>query len=70
MIRDGYIPAASNFFYIQKKFAKEVTFYTTYRKLNYTTGTIPLGAKFYDYSVASQKNEDDLDMNYERKINT
>ena len=31
---------------------------------------MPLGAKYYDNSVASQKNQDDLHMSYESKIHT
>ena len=36
-------------------FKKSKAGYTTYRILNYITRTMPLGAKCYDYSMASQK---------------
>ena len=43
------------FLHSNKNSQYEFTSYTTNRILNYTTGTMPLGAKYYDYSVASQK---------------
>ena len=43
------------FLHSNKNLQYGFTSYTTYRILNYTTRTMPLGAKYYDYSVASQK---------------
>ena len=43
------------FLHANKNLQYGFTSYTTYRILNYTTRTMPLGAKCYDYSVASQK---------------
>ena len=47
--------AKSFFLRSNKNLQYGFTSYTTYRILNYTTRTMPLGAKYYDYSVASQK---------------
>ena len=51
------ISTGLHFFFIHsnKNLQYEFTSYTTYRILNYTTRTMPLSAKCYDYSVASQK---------------
>ena len=43
------------FLHSNKNLQYGFTSYTTYRILNYTKRTMPLGVKYYDYSVASQK---------------
>ena len=49
------LPKIAFFLHSNKNLQYGFTSYTNYRILNYTTRTMPLGAKYYDYSVASQK---------------